>query len=96
MKKYILFLFLTALLITNSSTALASSIYIGNLSGESGSVIDAMVQLNTTKSYGTGTIIVTYDPDILEVTDVTDGESSTIVAKKFDNSMALSGYLHGI
>ena len=81
MKKYIIFIFLTVLLTnTNSSTALASYVSMGNLSTESGSVIDAVVELNTTKLYGTGTIIIDFNPDILDVTDVKDGEGSTIVA----------------
>ncbi len=81
MKKYILFIFLTALLIsTNSSASVASYVSMGNLSTESGSVIDALVELNTTKLYGTGTIIIDFDPDILDVTDVKDGAGSTIVA----------------
>ncbi len=87
MKKYILLIFLTVLLTyTNSSTALASYVSIGNFSAGSGSVIDAVVELNTTKIYGTGTIIIEFKPGILDVTDVKDGVGSTIVAWNPDNT----------
>ncbi len=87
MKKYILFIFLTALLFsTNSSAAVASYVSIGNLSAVSGSVIDAVVELNTTKNYGAGTITIDFMPDILEVTGVKDGLGSTIVAGNPDNN----------
>lgn len=87
MKKYILLIFLTVLLIyTNSSAAMASYVSMGNLSAGSGSVIDAVVELNTTKIYGTGTIIIDFKPDILDVTDVKGGVGSTIIAWNPDNT----------
>jgi PGF-pre-PGF domain-containing protein len=68
---------------------MASYVSMGNLSAGSGSVIDAVVELNTTKIYGTGTIIIDFKPDILEVTDVKDGVGSTIVAWKADNTKGI-------
>ena len=87
MKKSILFIFLTALLIsTTSSAASASYVSMGNLSSVSGSVIDAVVELNTTKNYGAGTITIDFMPDILKVTGVKDGSGSSIVANNTNNN----------
>jgi hypothetical protein len=86
MKKYILFIFLIALLTyTNSSAALASYVSIGNLSAGSGSIIDAVVELNTTETYGAGTINVEYDPSIAEVINVAGNAKSSIVAWNANN-----------
>jgi PGF-pre-PGF domain-containing protein len=86
MKKYILLIFLTVLLINiNSSAALAPYVSMGNFSAASGSVIDAVIELNAT-NYGTGTIIIDFKPDILEVTDVKGSLGSSIVAGIPDNT----------
>jgi PGF-pre-PGF domain-containing protein len=87
MKKYILLIFLTVLLTyTNSSAALATYVSTENLFAESGSVIDAVIELNTTEIYGAGTIIIDFKPDILEVTDVKNGVGSTVAAWNSNNT----------
>ena len=42
-------------------------------------IVNADIRINTTENYGTGTIIVDYNPSIIHVTDVQGGDYSTVV-----------------
>lgn len=58
---------------------------INNVSGEPGKDINATIMLNDVTNYGTGTIKVTYDPAIVQVTDVEGSIDSSVLAWNADN-----------
>ena len=49
-------------------------------------IVNADIRINTTENYGTGTIIVNYNPSIIHVTDVQGGDYSTVVIWNADNT----------
>jgi len=65
-----------------------------------GFTIDTAIALSTSDSYGTGTITVHYDPDMVHAVDVKGSENSIITASNIDNvngSVTISAWnLNGV
>jgi hypothetical protein len=84
--KRIIFLLIVLLTSIIQVQAAHSVVSINNVSGESGKDINATIILNDVTNYGTGTIKVTYDPAIAQVTGVEGSIDSSILAWNADNN----------
>ncbi|TFH47051.1 MAG: hypothetical protein E4G94_01010 [ANME-2 cluster archaeon] len=79
--------FLIAIIVIQNTSAEEVSISIGNLAADPGGTCTAQVMLKSIKDYGTGAVMLQYDPSIVHVTDVTGSEDSTVVAWNADNEI---------
>ena len=68
--------------INDGSITIQTGVSIGAFT-TSGEIINAAIRINTTENYGTGAIIVDYDPSIVRVTDV---QGSDVAAWNADNT----------
>lgn len=83
------------MIFTIQAQAAQTVVSINDVSVESGKDISATIILNDVTDYGTGTIKVTYNPAIAQVTGVQGTTDSSIVAWKADNSagsVTISGW----
>ncbi len=83
------------MIFTIQAQAAQTVVSINDVSVESGKDISATIILNDVTDYGTGTIKVTYNPAIAQVTGVQGTTDSSIVAWNADNSagsVTISGW----
>ena len=85
MKKNIILLFILFIFATPAQ-ATQTIVSINDVSVEPGKDISATIMLNDVTNYGTGTIKVTYDPAITQVTGVEGSIDSTVLAWNADNN----------
>ncbi|MCD4798702.1 MAG: DUF3344 domain-containing protein [Methanosarcinales archaeon] len=85
MKKNIILLFIL-FIFTTPAQATQTIVSINDVSVEPGNDICATIMLNDVINYGTGTIKVTYNPDIAQVTGVKGTTDSSVLAWNADNS----------
>jgi len=83
----ILISFIIAIIVIQNTSAEEVSISIGNLAADPGGICTAQVMLKSIKDYGTGAVTLQYDPSIVQVTNVTGSEDSTVVAWNADNEI---------
>lgn len=81
----ILIVFIISIIVLQNISAV--SISIDNLAVYPGGICTAPVMLKSIKDYGTGAITLQYDPSIVQVTNVTSSEDSTVVAWNADNKI---------
>ena len=84
--KRIVYLLLISLIFTTQAQATQTTISISDVSVDSGDDIIATLMLNDVTDYGTGTIKVTYNPSIAQVTGVEGSTDSVITAWNADNN----------
>jgi len=85
LKRIILLMFIS-LIFTIQVQAAQTAVSISDVSVESGNDVIATIMLKDITSYGTGTIKVTYDPAIAQVTGVEGSTDSTVVISNADNN----------
>ncbi|MBC2699501.1 MAG: DUF3344 domain-containing protein [ANME-2 cluster archaeon] len=85
MKKNIILLFILFIFATPAQ-ATKTIVSINDVSVEPGNDICASIMLNDVINYGTGTIKVTYNPDIAQVTGAQGTTDSSVLALNADNS----------
>ena len=78
-----IFLFISIIQVQAAQTVVS----INNVSGEPGKDINATIMLNDVTNYGTGTIKVTYDPAIVQVTGVEGSIDSSVLTWNADNNV---------
>lgn len=84
--KRIVYLLLISLIFTTQAQAAQTTISISDVNVDSGDDIIATIMLNDVTDYGTGTIKVTYNPAIAQVTGVEGSTDSVITAWNADNN----------
>ena len=84
MKKNIILLFILFIFAIPAQAA-QTVVSINDVSVEPGKDISATIMLNDVTNYGTGTIKVTYNPAIAQVTGVEGTTDSSVVAWNPDN-----------
>lgn len=85
LKRIILLMFIS-LIFTTQAQAAQTTVSISDVSVESGNDTIATIMLEDITDYGTGTIKVTYDAAIAQVTDVEGSTDSTVLAWNADNN----------
>ena len=94
---FLIFIAGFALVITQAS---ATTVSIGNFSSAHGETITAPILMSEVENYGAGTISVTYNPAVVNVTSVSDGPNSSVVVWDANNTVgrvAISAWnLYGV
>ena len=68
---------------------ITTSVFIADITTDSGDTVTVPIMINGIANYGTGTINIEYDPAVVHVTDVTSSSDSTVTAKNIDNTTGL-------
>ena len=60
---------------------------IGNFTSTPGETVSAPILINNVRNYGTGTVSITYNPLVVQVTAIENSSYSTVVSSNIDNSL---------
>ena len=87
-------IFITCLLLSLAAMpaceASATTVSIANVTVEPGDVITIPIMIGDITDYGTGTIELEYDPEVVHVTAVTEGPMSQIAAPNMNNTIGIA------
>lgn len=71
-------------------SAAAVTVTIGDYTSATGGEITMPLMINGVKDYGVGTINITYDPAVVHVAGVSDGDDSTVTASNINNTAGIA------
>lgn len=71
-------------------SAAAATVAIDDYTSATGGEITVPVRINGVTNYGTGTINITYNPVVVHVVGVSDGDDSTVITHNIDNTAGIA------
>ena len=71
-------------------SAAAVTVTIDDYTSATGDEITVPLMINGVKDYGVGTINITYDPAVVYVVGMSDGDDSTVTASNIDNTAGIA------
>ncbi len=71
-------------------SAAAVTVTIDDCTSATGGEITVPLMINGVKDYGVGTINITYDPAVVQVAGVSDGDDSTVTASNINNTAGIT------
>lgn len=71
-------------------SAAAATVAIDDYTSATGGEITVSLMINGVKDYGVGIINITYDPVVVQVAGVSDGDDSTVTASNINNTAGIA------